>query len=427
MEFSKIFKPKNWSRLTRLSSDQNDNLRRDILFSQIIVVGLIISVFHLINDLHNNYDIAYYIDALFILTLGIFYYLNEKGSHWLAKFLHLTSLNTLIFLLASILDEKVRMEYNFFPMVILAFLVFYKTELIWSILFSIFSFILVLVLEVTDYMPFGDILAKQGMDSITFFINIVGAFILLVMGLVFLVRLNQITESELIKNESSLRKINEELDRFVYSASHDLRAPLLSIKGLTSLMRKEKAGLELGQYIEMIEDRINNLDSFIEEIINYSRNSREEVKKEEIHLKSVIDQVYEKLKYIEGTSDIKLIINLKVKSIVSDRSRLNIILSNLLANSIRYSDHEKKEHWIEISSYEKNESKFIEVKDNGIGIKEIHLNQIFNMFYRATSNSDGSGIGLYIVSEMVDKIGGNISVKSSMGEGTSFILQLAKD
>jgi signal transduction histidine kinase len=250
MKFKKIFNPNHWTSLSKQGGIDNDNLRRDILFSQILVVGLIISVFHFSNDLYHGNAIAYYLDSLFVLTLGVFYYLNEKGAHKLAKFLHLTSLNILIFLLAGILEPEVRMQYNFFPMVILAFLVFYKTELIWSISFSIISFLLVLVLEVTDYMPFGEILIKQGVDSVTLFINIIGAFILLVMGLVFLVRLNYKAESELLKSESHLRKTNEELDRFVYSASHDLRAPLLSIKGLTNLMKKEKAGTELKQCIE---------------------------------------------------------------------------------------------------------------------------------------------------------------------------------
>ena len=424
VKFRKIFNPKYWTSLSRQDGLDNDNLRRDILFSQILVVGLIIAVFHLSNDLYNGNAIAYYIDTLFILILAVFYYLNEKGAHKLAKFLHLTSLNILIFLLASILDAEVRMEYNFFPMVILAFLVFYKTELIWSISFSIISFILVLVLEVTDYMPFGAILIKQGVDSVSLFINIIGAFILLVMGLVFLVRLNYKAESELLKSESHLRKINEELDRFVYSASHDLRAPLLSIKGLTNLMRKEKPGIELKQCIEMIDDRIENLDRFIGEIIEHSRNSRVDVKKEKIELELLINQVYEKIKYMEGANKIQLNVNMNIDNIISDRSRLNVILSNILANSIRYSDHHKKEQWIEIRTYQKDNSKIIEIRDNGIGINEFHQKDIFKMFYRATSSSDGSGLGLYIVKEMVDKIGGEVSFKSQEGKETSFKIKL---
>ena len=120
MKFIEILKPKNWTRLNTGDREETDDLRRDVLFSQIMVVGFAIAILHFINDFINGNSFVYVIDILFILSLAFFYYLNEKGAHQIAKFLDLTALNFMIFLLASIMDEYVRMEYNFFPLAILA-------------------------------------------------------------------------------------------------------------------------------------------------------------------------------------------------------------------------------------------------------------------------------------------------------------------
>ena len=127
------------------------------------------------------------------------------------------------------MDERIRMSYNFFALAILAF---YKSEVYLSILFSIIFMVLLIILELTDYMPFGEIAIIKGIDNVTLIINILGSFILLVMGLYFLVRLNLKSENELKAKESDLKKTNEELDRFIYSTSHDLRSPLSSVKRL---------------------------------------------------------------------------------------------------------------------------------------------------------------------------------------------------
>lgn len=420
MKISQLFNPKYWTRLSAAGRPESDDLRRDILFSQILIVGLIISLLHFLNDLFHANPQAYVIDAFFVLFLAVFYILNERGAHRLAKFLDLTLLNLLIFLLAAILDERIRMSYNFFPLAILSFLVFYKSELYLSILFSTMSLVLLVILEFTDYQPFGDIAIKEGVDQVTLLINILGSFILLVMGLVFLVKLNIKAEFELKKKEVHLTKINEELDRFVYSASHDLRAPLLSVKGLTNLVRYEKINANVVDYIGKIEGRVNDLDRFIAEIIDHSRNSRLEVVKERFPLEPLVDEVIEKLRYMDKMGDIEFMKKMDLEKVFSDRVRLNIILSNLLANAIKYSDPQKVKKWIKIRLYGHKKLTVIEVSDNGIGIEREHIPSVYNMFFRADKSSSGSGLGLYIVKEMIEKLGGDIFVESEFGSGTSF-------
>lgn len=187
MKFIKALHPSNWTRLSRDNQETSDNLRRDILFSQILIVGLFIGLLHFFNDLFHQNILACGIDGLFFFLLLVFYFLNERGVHRLTKFLDLSLLNCLIFLLAATMDEQAKMSFNFFPMAILAFIVFYKTELLLSILFSSMSLLLVLILEITNYQPFGDILIKDGTSDITIYINIIGSFLLSVMGLTLLV------------------------------------------------------------------------------------------------------------------------------------------------------------------------------------------------------------------------------------------------
>ena len=135
MDILKYLLPNNWTRLSNESLDDTDNRRRDILFSQIMIVGILISLSHFINDLISGNKAAYLIDFIFVAILVCFYVLNEKGYHRLAKILDMTMLSLLVFGLSGILDERIRMVYNFFPLAILAFIIFYKTELFYNVLF----------------------------------------------------------------------------------------------------------------------------------------------------------------------------------------------------------------------------------------------------------------------------------------------------
>ena len=426
MNFKRFLNPSNWTKLNQTENQENDDYRRDVLFSQILIMGTIISILHFVNDLINANPAAYVIDLVFIFLLIVLYILNERGAHRLAKFLDLAMLNFLIFLLAAILDEKIRMSYNFFPLAILAFLIFYKSEIVLSILFAAFSMILLIVLELTDYRPFGDILIKQGVDNVTLIINILGSYVLVVMGLIFLVKLNLKAENELKIKEEDLQKTNKELDRFVYSASHDLKSPLSSVKGLTNLMKYKVEDTEVLEYVDKINHRILDMDQFIGEIIDYSRNARIEVKKEEINLSELIDEIYDKLKYMSDNSPPILKKKFTEGIIFTDPSRLNVILSNIISNSIKYADPDKSEKWIEVDLQIEGQHNIISIKDNGVGISEEYIDHVFEMFYRANDQSDGSGLGLYIVHEMVEKLQGKIQLMSKEGAGTTIELKIPR-
>jgi signal transduction histidine kinase len=221
-----------------------------------------------------------------------------------------------------------------------------------------------------------------------------------------------------------LRKVNGELDRFVYSASHDLRAPLASILGLVNIARLEN-GKDFKGYLDKIENSVQKLDGFIKDIIDFSRNARLDVESEPINFKELITEIFDNLKYLDEKDVIKRIVKVEGTGLFhTDKKRLNVILNNLIANSIKYSNPHEQNPFIEVYVKQNSKQVLLQVKDNGIGIGYEHIQNIFKMFYRADTKSKGSGIGLYIVKETLEKIQGSISVQSEYGKGSMFTVLL---
>ncbi len=231
--------------------------------------------------------------------------------------------------------------------------------------------------------------------------------------------------SQLQEKNKELEKINYELDRFVYSASHDLRSPLTSVLGLLNLMREEVKDDGTHHLVALMEESILKLDNTIRDIVAYSRNNRTEITFEPVRIKSIVDDIINNLRYLE-TGDFKIPDQITVidsSVFPCDRNRLQIILNNLLANAIRYRHPARKPNII-VDSKLKGQIVEITVSDNGIGINEQHIGKIFDMFYRTADTSAGSGLGLYIVKETIKKLNGSIEVRSRVNEGTTFVITL---
>ncbi len=228
-------------------------------------------------------------------------------------------------------------------------------------------------------------------------------------------------ETQIKEQFRALQKTNYELDRFVYSVSHDLRAPLTSIMGIINLAELENQTEQQRRYLEMIQYSVNRLDSFIKHILSYSKNAKSEITIEPIDFKELLEEIRANLKFIKGTErmKIKATINQNI-SFRSDRMRLSIILNNLFSNAIKYQDINKNDSYISIDITTTENEVRITVEDNGIGIDKKHLNKIFKMFYRVSSIAPGAGLGLYIVKEAIHKLGGDIQANSAQGEKTIF-------
>lgn len=234
----------------------------------------------------------------------------------------------------------------------------------------------------------------------------------------------RITEQQLSMQNAQLELANKELDHFVYSVSHDLSAPLKSILGLVTISRHNKAIEEVGLYFNKIEASVLRLESLIREILDYSRNKRQELKFEQIRLKNLCAEILDDLTSLEGYTNVSIHTEtIEVDEIYNDKTRLKLILSNLLSNAILF-QRKKPGHqpYIRISTRMENEFVQIAIEDNGEGIKPALQNKIFNMFFRGTISSKGSGLGLYIAREAAEKISSRILVQSEYGKGSIFTL-----
>lgn len=227
-----------------------------------------------------------------------------------------------------------------------------------------------------------------------------------------------------VKNRE-LQKTNEELNRFVYSASHDLKAPLLSIKGLLDVARLEGSTKDPEKYFGMITNSVRQLEVFIENIINYYKNVRLDDHFTEINFSKIIQETIDSYQFYNGASAINFnVVVDEHEKFICDEFRIRVIFNNLLSNAIKYqkANEEKKSVSIRVKIVEGNATLVLE--DNGIGIAKQYINDIYKMFYRATRENSGSGIGLYIVKEAVTKIRGEIHVTSQEGIGTKFIIHI---
>lgn len=224
-----------------------------------------------------------------------------------------------------------------------------------------------------------------------------------------------------------LLKINKELDSFVYSVSHNLKAPLMSVLGLLNLAKMEdhKLGNVFTQYLQMMERSIHKLDDTLKEIIEYSRNSRKELSVEETDVRKVIEENFARMEYMPGAELITR--EIRVEGDVpfySDSYRLSVVFNNLISNAIKYADPYKPNPYLRINVMITKENGDFTIEDNGIGIDNAYIERVFDMFFRATLQREGAGLGLYIVKETIDKLQGTINVTSARGKGTTFHIVL---
>lgn len=230
---------------------------------------------------------------------------------------------------------------------------------------------------------------------------------------------------DLESKNDELNKINSELDKFVYSVSHDLRSPLLSIKGILNLIFKTaQLDEKTQQYLKLAETSVLRLDGTIKEILNYSRNARFEIEYDTFNLIEIIHSVTDDLRFSEE-SHVAFVFDMPQEFMMkSDKMRLEVILKNLIGNAVKYSRKDINDAFVKITVSKQGNELVLKIEDNGEGIAQENLGKIFDMFYRATSSSVGTGLGLYICKEMVQKLNGKLFVESVLKKGSIFTLIL---
>ncbi|MBZ0244442.1 MAG: HAMP domain-containing histidine kinase [Cyclobacteriaceae bacterium] len=233
---------------------------------------------------------------------------------------------------------------------------------------------------------------------------------------------------ELEKANEELKLRNSELDRFVYSASHDLSSPLKSILGLINVAKLENPGADQLKYLNMMQTSVNKLESFIEEVIQYSRNARLSIRYESYQFKNFAADILQSYQYVINYDKISFEVEDNTgKPIITDGMRLKIILNNLISNAIKFHRIDTNPKPIIKIKREANlKNDVISVEDNGRGIESEYTEKVFEMFFRGTEEVPGSGLGLYILKEIVNRLNGEVNLKSEVGKETTFTITLPR-
>ncbi|HEX8547385.1 MAG TPA: PAS domain-containing sensor histidine kinase [Cytophagaceae bacterium] len=231
---------------------------------------------------------------------------------------------------------------------------------------------------------------------------------------------------ELSSSLSELRRINSELDNFIYTASHDLKAPVMNIEGLVTTLKEmlldyNFINTDVDNLLRMIDSSLQKFQRTITDLSSVSEIQKiDRDDKIEINLPELIEDIKGSIPHLikEAGAHINVhaenIIGLRYTSI-----HIRSIIYNLLTNAIKYRSPDRP-LVIDISSYTIDSFWILEMRDNGLGIKDENKNKIFEMFKRLHTHVEGSGIGLYIVKRIVDNVGGKIELTSEPNKGTNF-------
>jgi len=225
------------------------------------------------------------------------------------------------------------------------------------------------------------------------------------------------------KTERELLETNHELDTFFYKASHDLKGPLASVMGIVNLARLENSDNALEGYFSMIETSVKRLDRTLLDLIDLARTRKGSTKISHINMKDLIDEILNSLKHVPDFNRINF--ELKVDhhvEIAADKVLVLSVFQNLIHNAINYCNHESP--WIRIKIDQTEKGIKAEIADNGKGIPENIKDRVFEMFYRGHQESSGSGLGLFIVKNALEKMLGKIHFESETGKGTTFFVSI---
>jgi signal transduction histidine kinase len=228
----------------------------------------------------------------------------------------------------------------------------------------------------------------------------------------------------LIQNQNTeLLKLVDELERFVYSISHDIRAPLMSVLGLIQITRLEPESAP--RYLDYMEQSVHKLDTFIRSVIDHYKNLRTENTVRLIDLKALFALVIE----TQIPQTMRPEVNIKMDidptlNLYSDEFRLNLVLGNLVNNAAKYYATNQPYKQLDIKVRAEGNLVTFVIEDNGRGIADKHLGSIFNIFYRIAADNAGSGLGLYLVKETLNKMDGTINVASVLGQFTRFTITI---
>jgi PAS domain S-box-containing protein len=227
------------------------------------------------------------------------------------------------------------------------------------------------------------------------------------------------------KTEEKLITLNREMETFIYKISHDIRGPVSSIIGLTSVSKSDVTDKKALDYLEMVEKSARRLDVTLTSLMQSLRIKDAKEFDDPIDFTELLDSVCERLRFLDDYSRISITSRVSPSlTYRSNRSIMECIFQNLVENAIKYRSYTVDAPYLDIDIQREQEFIIMVFRDNGIGVAEELREKIFDMYFRGTEQSKGSGLGLYLVKAGVNKLGGKIEVSSAPGQGTVFTITL---
>ncbi|MEP5610672.1 MAG: HAMP domain-containing sensor histidine kinase [Cyclobacteriaceae bacterium] len=220
-----------------------------------------------------------------------------------------------------------------------------------------------------------------------------------------------------------LKKANAELDTFLYRSSHDLRAPLTAILGLTNAIKRMTDPEDAKEFLDLVQIKVQQADKVIKDIITLRKGQQVGLTISKVNVTATVSRIFDMMSS-PSNNKIKLILEPEQYMLVTDQEKLDTALGNVLSNAMKYHNLDQPNPKISVMIKGIENGLELRIEDNGIGIEEKYLSKIFNMFYRANKNSQGSGLGLYLTKDAITQIGGKVEVYSKVGVGTTFKITL---
>ncbi len=230
-----------------------------------------------------------------------------------------------------------------------------------------------------------------------------------------------LTSTMLIQKNLELQSAYDELGKFVYSITHDVRGPLVSVIGALELAKGIDDVAELKEMLSLMSDSVKKLDEYVLNTHEYYKLKRGLMEFTSIDFNKLAEDITPlyKIDAVKNRVDFKITVD-QTESFVSDDISIKMVLNNLLSNAFNYQRKNNESKYVDVQIIVKGGNATITVSDNGIGIDNSHIDSIFTMFYRATSEETGSGLGLYNVKDALRKLDGKVEVSSKLNQGTTF-------
>ncbi|MEQ8471724.1 MAG: HAMP domain-containing sensor histidine kinase [Marinoscillum sp.] len=398
--------------------------RSRILFSaRTIVVIILASLFFLMYDIFLGYTSSLWVYTPFIVIFGIALYLLRIGKHDFGRSVLLVALNLFVYIVMSSIPEDSMSAIFYLSIIVVEYILLGHDRK-----FRLFALLgLSFTLYTLDTFVDFSLLPIRAYDETTLKVNKIIDFVICVIGLLMTLRLLigylQDIIAERTRNNEELQRLNNELDKYAYTITHDLKGPIHSMLRLIHLPTIDRSNID--EYLTTIRGSFQNLWGLIEGATEQARNRNFEVIREEFNLYKTVAISWELIRHAPEAQGIDLILDVpKAIKVETDKRRIIGILNNLITNAIRYHDKSKNNRYIKVSGYIIDQWIHLSIEDNGLGIEPEHQEKVFEMFYRASNLLGGSGLGLFTVKESVDKLSGQITLESTLGKGTTFKIKI---